>query len=524
MPQSSERTPRRKPRRPLKKSENTTSSTTAEKIQTGNLFDLEISSEVLSLIPRSFAKQHSVFPLEKKGNRLTVAMANPGDYAAINEMRLITGLLIRPQKAHNADIQQLIVRDYPSEISLDGLSDSLVETIDPEGDSKLDDSPIVKLVNTLLQDAVDRGASDIHFDPQEKGLVVRLRVDGELRTHENLPKSIQTGVTSRLKIISSLDITETRVPQDGRAMIRNGGNVVDLRVSVLPVIHGEKVVIRVLDRSSGIRRLDEFRFEPKVLATFKAILHQPHGIILVTGPTGSGKSSSLYAALQELNTPEINIITVEDPVEFQLQGINQVAVNSNVGLTFSAGLRSILRQDPNVVMVGEIRDGETAEIAIRASMTGHLVVSTLHTNDSVSTINRLVDMGVEPFLVANALEGILAQRLVRTLCSSCKTVGPASDKDKQLFESYGITVTELAQPVGCPKCGNTGFKGRMAVQELLTIDAKLRRMITNKATNDQLMDYVQERKMRFLLDDGLDKVQQGFSTIEEVLKVVAAEE
>ena len=353
------------------------------------------------------------------------------------------------------------------------------------------------MVNTLLQDAVDRGASDIHFDPQEKGLVVRLRVDGELRTHENLPKSIQTGVTSRLKIISSLDITETRVPQDGRAMIRNGGNVVDLRVSVLPVIHGEKVVIRVLDRSSGIRRLDEFRFEPKVLATFKAILHKPHGIILVTGPTGSGKSSSLYAALQELNTPEINIITVEDPVEFQLQGINQV---------------------------GEIRDGETAEIAIRASMTGHLVLSTLHTNDSVSTINRLVDMGVEPFLVANALEGILAQRLVRTLCSSCKTVGPASDKDKQLFESYGITVTELAQPVGCPKCGNTGFKGRMAVQELLTIDAKLRRMITNKATNDQLMDYVQERKMRFLLDDGLDKVQQGFSTIEEVLKVVAAEE
>lgn len=254
MPQSSERTPRRKPRRPLKKSESSPSSTTAEKTQTGNLFDLEISSEVLSLIPRSFAKQHSVFPLEKKGNRLTVAMANPGDYAAINEMRLITGLLIRPQKAHNADIQQLIVRDYPSEISLDGLNDSLVETVDPEGDSKLDDSPIVKLVNTLLQDAVDRGASDIHFDPQEKGLVVRLRVDGELRTHENLPKSIQTGVTSRLKIISSLDITETRVPQDGRAMIRNGGNVVDLRVSVLPVIHGEKVVIRVLDRSSGIRR------------------------------------------------------------------------------------------------------------------------------------------------------------------------------------------------------------------------------------------------------------------------------
>lgn len=520
MPQTSDRAPvpRKKTRRTRRVQE------PRESQKTSNLFDLEISSEILSLIPRSFAKQHSVFPLEKKGNRLTVAMANPGDYAAINEMRLITGLLIRPQKATNADIQQLIVRDYPSEISLDGLSDTVIESDNTEVDSKIDDSPIVKLVNTLLQDAVDRGASDIHFDPQEKSLIVRLRVDGELRTHENLPKSIQTGVISRLKIISSLDITETRVPQDGRAMIRNGGNIVDLRVSVLPVIHGEKVVIRVLDRSSGIRRLDEFRFEPSVLKTFKEILHKPHGIILVTGPTGSGKSSSLYAALQELNTPEINIITVEDPVEFQLQGINQVAVNSNVGLTFSAGLRSILRQDPNVVMVGEIRDGETAEIAIRASMTGHLVLSTLHTNDSVSTINRLVDMGVEPFLVANALEGILAQRLVRTLCSSCKRLGPASDKEKQLFEQYGIKVKELAKPVGCPKCSNTGYKGRMAVQELLTIDSSLRRMITNKATNDQLMDYVQKRNMRFLLDDGLDKVQQGLSTIEEVLKVVAQED
>lgn len=520
MPQASERKPlpRKKTRRTRKNQEARESQTTT------NLFDLEINSEILSLIPRSFAKKHSVFPLEKKGNRLTVAMANPGDYSAINEMRLITGLLIRPQKASNADIQQLIVRDYPSEISLDGLNALVSETINTETDSKIDDSPIVKLINTLLQDAVDRGASDIHFDPQEKSLIVRLRVDGELRTHENLPKSIQTGVISRLKIISSLDITETRVPQDGRAMIRNGSNVVDLRVSVLPVIHGEKVVIRVLDRSSGIRRLDEFRFEPSVLKTFKSILHKPHGIILVTGPTGSGKSSSLYAALQELNTPEINIITVEDPVEFQLQGVNQVAVNSNVGLTFSAGLRSILRQDPNVVMVGEIRDGETAEIAIRASMTGHLVLSTLHTNDSVSTINRLVDMGVEPFLVANALEGILAQRLVRTLCSSCKKMGPASDKEKQLLDQYGIKVTDLAKPVGCPKCSNTGYKGRMAVQELLTIDSKLRRMITNKATNDQLMDYVQTRKMRFLLDDGLDKVQQGFSTIEEVLKVVAQED
>jgi type IV pilus assembly protein PilB len=425
LPQSSERTPRRKPRRPLKKSESSPSSTTAEKTQTGNLFDLEISSEVLSLIPRSFAKQHSVFPLEKKGNRLTVAMANPGDYAAINEMRLITGLLIRPQKAHNADIQQLIVRDYPSEISLDGLSDSLVETIDPEGDSKLDDSPIVKLVNTLLQDAVDRGASDIHFDPQEKGLVVRLRVDGELRTHENLPKSIQTGVTSRLKIISSLDITETRVPQDGRAMIRNGGNVVDLRVSVLPVIHGEKIVIRVLDRSSGIRRLDEFRFEPKVLATFKAILHKPHGIILVTGPTGSGKSTTLAAMLDYLNdTKKTHILTLEDPIEYIHNHKKSIVAQREVGsdtMSFGNGLRAALRQDPDVILVGELRDFETISIALTAAETGHLVLGTLHTSSAPATIERIVDVFPADqqtqirTQLAGALLGILSQRLLPTI-------------------------------------------------------------------------------------------------------------
>jgi twitching motility protein PilT len=308
---------------------------------------------------------------------------------------------------------------------LDGLSDSLVETIDPEGDSKLDDSPIVKLVNTLLQDAVDRGASDIHFDPQEKGLVVRLRVDGELRTHENLPKSIQTGVTSRLKIISSLDITETRVPQDGRAMIRNGGNVVDLRVSVLPVIHGEKIVIRVLDRSSGIRRLDEFRFEPKVLATFKAILHKPHGIILVTGPTGSGKSTTLAAMLDYLNdTKKTHILTLEDPIEYIHNHKKSIVAQREVGsdtMSFGNGLRAALRQDPDVILVGELRDFETISIALTAAETGHLVLGTLHTSSAPATIERIVDVFPADqqtqirTQLAGALLGILSQRLLPTI-------------------------------------------------------------------------------------------------------------
>ncbi|MGK0551203.1 GspE/PulE family protein [Enterococcus faecalis] len=487
-----------------------------------NLFNIHVDQDVLSLIPRAFAKQYNVFPIEKRGKRLSVAMSDTRDYNTINELRLITGLLIRPIKANGRDIQQLIVRDYPSEINLEGLQEE-TESSTVEMDNRSGESPIIKLVNTLLQDAIDRGASDIHFDPQEKYLTVRIRVDGELRKLETLPKNIQAGVISRLKIISSLDITETRVPQDGRAMIKNGRHVVDLRVSVLPVIHGEKIVIRILDRSSGIRKLEDFYFADGMLEEFRRLLRNPHGIILVTGPTGSGKSSTLYAAIQELNQPNVNIITVEDPVEYQLEGINQVAVNSNVGLTFASGLRSILRQDPNIVMVGEIRDGETAEIAIRASMTGHLVISTLHTNDSVSTINRLMDMGVDTFLIANSLEGVLAQRLVRTICSSCKVKEPPTDEERHFLAEIGVEVSQLAKGKGCAKCSYTGYKGRMAVQELLTVTPELRRLITEGANNEELMAHVQAAGMSFLIDDGLSKVLAGYTTIDEVLKVVMQE-
>ena len=380
-----------------------------------DVFNLDITSEAIELIPKHVAQENHVIPIEVIDGTLVVALSDPMDFKLLSDLRLMTKKNIELRLAIKADIASVIANTYPSDLKVEEwISDSdSVDEIANEVVDEVSDAPVVRLVSTLLTEAVDRKASDIHFDPQLKELLIRIRVDGELVTMQKIPKTMQHAVISRVKVISSLDITETRIPQDGRAQIKNARMKVDLRVSILPVIHGEKVVIRILDTSAGIRQLDDSGFAPDTLDRFRQTLKLPHGIILVTGPTGSGKSSTLYSALNELNQPNINIITVEDPVEYQLAGINQVAVNADVGLTFAAGLRSILRQDPNVVMVGEIRDGETAEIAIRAAMTGHMVLSTLHTNSAVSTINRLLDMGVDTFLVANALSGVLAQLLVR---------------------------------------------------------------------------------------------------------------
>lgn len=497
-----------------------------KKLRSVDLYKHTINSELINLIPKSFAKEHSVIPLEvdHENNRLAVAIGNTMNYPALNDLRLKTGMQIVPLKANEVDIQQLIVRDYPSEINLDGFSPDVEssaysKTEEPENDN----SPIIKLVNSLLQDAVDRRASDIHFDSQEKYMVVRIRIDGELRELKRLPKNIQPSVISRLKIISSLDITETRAPQDGRAVFKNGTKIVDLWVSILPTIHGEKIVIRIMDRSVGIRKLEDFKFQSANLAALRHLLKQPHGLVLVTGPTGSGKSSTLYAALNELNQPNVNVITVEDPIEYQLEGLNQVAVNSNIGLSFATGLRSILRQDPNVVMVGEIRDGETAEIAIRASMTGHLVLSTIHTNDSASTVNRLIDMGVDPFLVANSLAGVLSQRLVRTICSNCRVEEPISSQDAAILEEYKMYANTLCRGTGCAKCNFSGYQGRMAIQELLVITTDIRKLITSNVTSEELTDYLKNQGMKFLIDDGFDKVISGYTTIEEVLKVAVME-
>ncbi|MGX7420620.1 GspE/PulE family protein [Carnobacterium gallinarum] len=498
----------------------------ANQPQVVDLFKHSLDTSLIELIPRAFAKKFSVIPLEvdSEGKRLAVAISNISNYPVLNDLRLTTGMQIVPVKANESDIQQIIVRDYPSEISLDGLTThEEVTNLEEMNQQNNNDSPIIKLVNSLLNDAIDRKASDIHFDSQEKYMIVRIRIDGDLRDLKKIPKNIQPAVISRLKIISSLDITESRIPQDGRAMLKSGSKVVDLRVSVLPTIHGEKTVIRIMDRSVGIRKLEEFKFQPESLASFRKILRNPHGIILVTGPTGSGKSSTLYAALNELNEPNVNIITVEDPVEYQLEGVNQVAVNSHIGLSFASGLRSILRQDPNVIMVGEIRDSETAEIAIRASMTGHLVLSTIHTNDSVSTINRLIDMGIDPFLVANSLAGVLSQRLVRTICSNCKVEAPVSLEDAVVLQEYHLHPDSLYHGEGCAKCNYTGYQGRMAIQELLVITTEIRKKITTNITSEELTEYLGDLGMRFLIHDALDKVLAGYTTIEEVLKVAAAE-
>ena len=486
-----------------------------------DVFNLEISDEAIELVAKSVAQEKGILPLEVVDGSLLVALSDPMDFKLLSDLRLMTKKNIEVRLAMKADIASVIASTYPSDLSVgDWLSDSnQIEETTLDGADEVSDAPVVRLVATLLSEAVDKKASDIHFDPQLKELVIRIRVDGELVTIQKIPKTMQTAVISRVKVISSLDITETRVPQDGRAQIKNTRMKVDLRVSVLPVIHGEKIVIRILDTSAGIRKLDASGFDPDTLNRFRQTLKLPHGIILVTGPTGSGKSSTLYSALNELNQPNTNIITVEDPVEYQLAGVNQVAVNADVGLTFAAGLRSILRQDPNVVMVGEIRDGETAEIAIRAAMTGHMVLSTLHTNSAVSTINRLLDMGVDTFLVANALSGVLAQRLVRCICGNCKVAVTPTAEEEIFLKHYQVAEKTLYKGNGCNKCGGTGYKGRMAVHEFFALTPEIRHAINNQATDELLADLAEKSGMRTLFLDGLEKILKGYTTIAEILKV-----
>lgn len=486
-----------------------------------DVFDVKIEDDALEMIDKHTAQEKSILPIALVDGALIVALSDPMDFKLLSDLRLMTKKNIEVRLALKSDITSVIASTYPSDLNvIDWLPDEEVVVAAPTADEdEVSDAPVVRLVATILTEAVDRKASDIHFDPQLKELVIRIRVDGELVRMQTIPKTMQHSVISRLKVISSLDITETRVPQDGRAQIKNARMKVDLRVSVLPVIHGEKVVIRILDASAGIRKLTASGFDPDTLSRFKKTLSLPHGIILVTGPTGSGKSSTLYSALNELNQPNVNLITVEDPVEFQLAGINQVAVNADVGLTFAAGLRSILRQDPNVVMVGEIRDGETAEISIRAAMTGHMVLSTLHTNSAVSSINRLLDMGVDQFLVANALSGILAQRLIRCICSNCKEAVKTSVEEDIFLSHYDIKAEVLYKGKGCNKCGGTGYKGRMAIHEFFALTPDIRHAINQSATAEILTDLAVKSGMKSLLEDGLAKVLKGYTTITEILKV-----
>ena len=489
-----------------------------------NINQYPIDLEAVQLVPKDLAKQHLLMPIRKDKNKLLVAMADPLDYFALEELRMATGYHIEPAIAAKDEIYRAITKYYDLQESMEEvLSDlSPTETID-EARVTDEDSPVVRLVNQIIANALAQRASDIHFDPQEADFRVRYRVDGILRTERSLPKHMQNIIIARIKIMANLNITENRLPQDGRIKTTINFRPVDIRVSSLPTIFGEKVVMRILDLSNAVNQLERIGFSENNLKAFVSMLEKPNGIVLITGPTGSGKSSTLYAALNRLNNEEVNIITVEDPVEYQLDGINQIQVNENVGLTFASGLRSILRQDPDIVMIGEIRDTETAQIAIRASLTGHLVLSTLHTNSSVAALTRLVDMGIEPFLISSSMNGVVAQRLVRRVCKDCGEQVPASDREKQLFQSRNMDIDVVFRGKGCPSCNFTGYRGRVAIHEVLTVDSQIRNLISDSASTSTIRQYVKEKGMKFLIDDGFEKVQKGITTTEEILRVAVLE-
>jgi type IV pilus assembly protein PilB len=488
-----------------------------------SLYRYPFDNTLFSLIPKETARRNLIVPLKKDGNRLFVAMADPMDFFVIDDLRLSTGFQIDTAIATKDDILRTINKYYNVDEGFEELfGEAQVETRQNE-DVSDQDSPVVRLVNQILTNAVIQKASDIHIDPQETKVLIRYRVDGILKIERVLPRHMQSVLTARLKIMANMDITEHRIPQDGRIKLNLELHPIDLRVSTLPTVFGEKIVLRLLDMGSTLNDINKLGFNSLNFKRFTDLITRPTGIVLITGPTGSGKSSTLYAALNRLNSEEVNIITIEDPVEYQMEGINQIQVNHNVGMTFAAGLRSILRQDPNIIMVGEIRDTETVEVAVRASLTGHLVLSTLHTNDSLGTVTRLLDMGVEPFLLAASLSGVVSQRLVRKVCRDCMEIQEPSKREKELFARRGLQIEHITRGKGCSSCNMTGYKGRIAIHEVLVINDDMRRVIMDGESLQKLKEIAIMNKTIFLLDDGLLKVKQGLTTTEEVLRVAILE-
>jgi len=489
-----------------------------------------IDPKVLELIPEELARKHQVVPLFKVGETLTVATADPLNLTALDEIRLKTGKTIEPVVTTDGEIAQALGEYYGARGRLEELVTGLVREKGLEGDKTHDakrlqglvsEPPVVKLVNLLLADAVRNRASDIHLEPERDTLRVRFRVDGMLREFTSLPKHLEPAVLSRTKILAALDIAERRKPQDGRFRINMEGHELDVRVSVVPAIDGETIVLRLLDQRGLSLKLEQTGMGPQVLAPYRELLKKAWGILLVTGPTGSGKTTTLYATLATLNAVEKNIVTLEDPVEYRLTGVRQIPVNPAVNLTFATGLRSILRQDPDVIMVGEIRDAETAEIAVQSALTGHLVFSTLHTNDAATAITRLTDMGIEPFLLTSSLLGVMAQRLVRTVCSDCKQPDPAQAETaaKLGFTGQG----KWARGKGCRQCGQTGYHGRAGLFELMVMDEELQRLTLAKASSTALSAHAQKAGMVPLRAEGLRKAAEGVTTVEEILRVTQEE-
>ncbi len=505
-------------------------------VPAADLSNFQPDPSVVKLIPSDVASKFQVVPISRSGRRLTVAMSNPANIFAIDDIKFITGCEVQPVVAPEAAIKKAIDKAYDSAASFEsvmkGLDDE-IEVIDDTPDDTPDvtllgeaeQAPVVKLVNSLISDAVRKGASDIHIEPYEKTLRVRFRIDGTLYEMMSPPFRMKAAIISRLKIMAELDIAERRVPQDGRIKLRLLGRTIDLRVSSLPTIFGEKVVMRILDKGNLNIDLAKLGFQEQAYTDFSRAIAQPYGMVLVTGPTGSGKTTTLYSALSKINIPDVNIMTAEDPVEYNLEGINQVLVNDDVGLTFAAALRAFLRQDPNIIMVGEIRDIDTGSIAVKAALTGHLVLSTLHTNDAPSTINRMVDMGIEPFLVSSSTNLIMAQRLLRKVCNSCKTdvkLHPEALRELGLSDE-DARKESFKEGKGCVDCNNTGYKGRVGVYEVMPMSARIRDQILDRASTADIKKQAVAEGMLTLRMDALIKLKKGITTAEEVLKETASD-
>jgi type IV pilus assembly protein PilB len=499
-----------------------------------DLTRFEVDPRILKLVPSDFALKHVVLALKREGRTLTVAMADPTNTGVLDDLKFITRFDLFPVIAGEYTLRNLIEKHYES--SEEQLQTLLKDMEEGEGDvevveeheeeaatqAQINDAPVVKLINGILTDAVKKGASDIHIEPFEHEIRVRYRIDGALLEVMKPPVKMKAALTSRIKILSQLNIAERRVPQDGRLKLKIGNRVIDFRVSTLPVLFGEKIVLRILDKGNLTLDLSKFGFEPKAEADLMKAILNPYGMVLVTGPTGSGKTTTLYSALSRVNTIETNIMTAEDPVEYNLMGINQVLVRTEIGLTFAAALKAFLRQDPNIIMIGEIRDLETGGIAIKAALTGHLVLSTLHTNDAPSTITRMIDMGIEAFNVASAVNLVVAQRLVRRICKECKAPYTYADDELRTLGSVeSVRNLPFMRGQGCDACNGTGYKGRAGLYEVMALSPDVRRLILRGGSVAEIRDQAVVDGMLTLRMDGIKKIERGVTTLEEVIKETA---
>ncbi|BBL78621.1 type II secretion system protein E [Rubrobacter xylanophilus] len=491
----------------------------------------DVDPAALGLVPEKVLRRHRALPLRIEGGRLVAALADPTDLQALDDLRMLSGHPVTPVVATEEAIRRLQIKLFAVDERVSGLLREAASGDERENDdldlgagAGAEERPIIRLVSSILQQAISDGASDIHLEPHPGRLAVRVRVDGLLRETMSIPRRLQSGVVSRLKLVSGLDIAERRLPQDGRFSVRIGEQKVDFRVASLPTVHGEKLVLRLLDNSHAAARLPELGLSPELYRRYEEVFRRPYGAVLVTGPTGSGKSTTLYATLAELNSPQKNIITVEDPVEYRIEGINQIQVNPRIGLSFASALRSILRSDPDIVMIGEIRDHETAKIAVESALTGHLVLATLHTSDAPGALTRLTDMGVEPFLTASAVDCVIAQRLARRLCERCRK---PQEPDRKLLENIGFPFellsgeeTNFHQAVGCEWCGGTGYRGRIGIYELMLVDEVVGELVLRRASTAEISRAAEAAGMVRLREDALLKAARGITTVEEALRTV----